>query len=119
MHSNASSQNGANKGAWTSAATINEANGKRSYATAYYEAAKDRPNFKVLTGVLVTRVQLEKEGGEMKATGVVFELDEGTVGEEHVVNVGKEVVLSAGAIQTPQLLELSGIGDKAVLGALT
>jgi choline dehydrogenase-like flavoprotein len=48
-----------------------------------------------------------------KATGIEFSHE----GKTHTVNVSKEVVLSAGVIQSPQLLELSGIGDPEVLKA--
>lgn len=38
-------------------------------------------------------------------------------GEEHVVKTEKEVIVSAGSVQSPQLLELSGIGNPTILKA--
>lgn len=46
-----------------------------------------------------------------KITGVVYNKD----GENITVSANKEVILSAGAIGTPQILELSGIGRKDIL----
>jgi choline dehydrogenase-like flavoprotein len=57
----------------------------------------------------VTSVKLEGD----KAVGVNFTHQS----KAHTVNVKREVVVSCGAIQTPQILELSGIGDPEVLKA--
>lgn len=82
--------------------------GKRSYAaTGYFRPNMHRPNLKVLTEAHASKVVLEHK----RATGVEFLHG----GKKHVVNVTKEVVLSAGVIQSPQLLELSGIGDPKIL----
>jgi choline dehydrogenase-like flavoprotein len=84
--------------------------GKRSYAArGYFETNQHRPNLKVLCEALSTNVVLE---GNV-AKGVAF-LHNGT---KHTVNVKKEVILSCGVVQSPQLLELSGIGDPEVLKA--
>ncbi|KAF7596030.1 hypothetical protein BBP40_003810 [Aspergillus hancockii] len=84
--------------------------GKRSYAASgYYEANKHRTNLKVLTEAVVSKVNLE----EKTATGVSFI----HAGSEHVVSAKREVIVCGGAIQSPQILELSGIGDPEVLRA--
>ncbi|KGO68027.1 Glucose-methanol-choline oxidoreductase [Penicillium italicum] len=85
--------------------------GKRSYsARGYYEAIRaTRPNFKVLCEALVNRVVLDGN----KATGVTFIL----AGVEYQVSAQREVIVSGGTIQSPQILELSGIGDPEVLKA--
>lgn len=85
----------------------------RSYsASAYYAPAAERPNLNVVTGATASRIVLE-DGGSSKlgARGVVFQQD----GAEHTVKAKREVILAAGAFQTPKLLELSGIGSKEVL----
>src|SRR4051794_4326741 len=64
-------------------------------------------NLKVLTEAQATKIVLEGT----TATGVEFVHG----GRSFKVDVKREVVLSAGVIQTPQLLELSGIGDSKVL----
>lgn len=82
--------------------------GNRSYAaTGYLRPNLARPNLKVLTEAHATRVLLDGT----TATGVEFEYN----GQKHKINASKEVVLSSGVIQSPQLLELSGIGDPEIL----
>lgn len=89
---------------------VNQKNGRRvSAAEAYLKPARGRSNLVVRTGVHVTKVDLEGN----RATGVTARVG----GREIAFKARGEVILTAGAIQTPQLLELSGIGDPAVLGA--
>lgn len=84
--------------------------GKRSYAaTGYIRPNVQRPNLKILTEAHATKIILNNG----TATGVSFLHG----GQEHTVHARREVVLSAGVIQTPQLLELSGIGDPEILHA--
>ena len=84
--------------------------GNRSYAArGYFEANADRPNLHVLCEALVTSVELDGD----KATGVNFSYG----GSNHTVKVNREVIVSCGALQSPQILELSGIGDPEVLKA--
>ncbi|CAG8885924.1 unnamed protein product [Penicillium egyptiacum] len=85
--------------------------GKRSYAArGYYEENRaTRPNLKVLCEALVNRVVLD----DNKATGVSLTHDE----VEYQVSARREVVVSGGTIQSPQILELSGIGAPEVLKA--
>ena len=71
-----------------------------------------RSNLHVLTGNIVTRVLFETGG----ASGVEFSQGEGL--ERNVVSVSKEVILSAGALHTPQILHLSGIGSAGHLSSL-
>ncbi|WP_043651554.1 GMC family oxidoreductase [Nocardia thailandica] len=80
-----------------------------STADAYLKPARKRANLTVVTGAHVTRVLFEGS----RAVGVEYRGAAGT----HVVRARKEVVLSGGAINTPQLLMLSGIGDQERLGA--
>lgn len=85
--------------------------GKRSYsARAYYEENRaTRQNLKVLCEALVNRVVLDGN----KATGVSLTHN----GVEYQVSARREVIVSGGTIQSPQILELSGIGDPEVLKA--
>jgi choline dehydrogenase-like flavoprotein len=69
-----------------------------------------RPNLHLVTGARVTRVLVE----DGRAVGVEHRDADGAV---HVVRARREVVLSAGAIDTPRLLLLSGIGPRPVLEA--
>ncbi len=73
---------------------------------------KRRPNLVLWTHAQVSRLTISRgEGGALRCTGV--ELERG--GERIRVLATREVVLSAGAIGTPQLLQLSGIGPAALL----
>ena len=90
-------------------ATISD--GRRiSTGRAYVEPARRRPNCHVVTGALVERVDIE----DRRATGVIYRKD----GRSVSVRARCEVILSAGAIGSPQLLQLSGIGPAALLGGL-
>jgi choline dehydrogenase len=80
-----------------------------STATAFLKPAMSRPNLSVVTGALATRVVLERG----RAVGVEAIVD----GKRQVFRADREVVLSAGAIGTPQLLLLSGIGPADELAA--
>ena len=102
-------------GAYTTLLTIESKNASRSYAAnAYYKPNAARSNLHVLTGALVTKVDFDSSKGTLVATGLTFTVD----GKKHKVSATREVILSAGAFQSPQLLELSGIGSPALLGSL-
>ncbi len=83
-------------------------NGRRYSATkAYLRPAKSRPNLTVKTRAHVTRVVMDSSGGTPRATGV-----EVSVGGKRPIRVrGSEVILAGGAFNSPQLLQLSGIGN--------
>lgn len=89
-------------------------NGERwSASFAYLRPIEgQRPNLTVVSTGQVTRVVIE--GG--KATGVEFVQGKGK--EASSVSAAREVIVCAGAVQSPQLLQLSGIGDPAHLKAL-
>ncbi len=90
---------------------VTQKNGARfSAADAYLRPAMTRPNLEVRTGVQVLQVELEGS----RAVGV--RLRKGRGGSE-VVRAGREVILAAGAIGSPQLLLLSGIGAPEELAA--
>ena len=80
--------------------------GRFSAARAFLEPVRNRPNLTILTGKRVERVQFTGN----RASGVMVE-------GQNIVCRG-EVILSAGAVESPKLLELSGIGDGARLQAL-
>jgi choline dehydrogenase len=75
-----------------------------STADAYLKPARRRKNLTVLTGAIVTRVLFDGN----RAVGVEYEQD----GRTRVANARREVVLCGGAVNSPQLLMLSGIGDR-------
>jgi choline dehydrogenase-like flavoprotein len=104
---------GVSLGAFNQLLTIDPKTWTRSYSyTGYIEPHLDRPNLKILTNAKAGKILLSKGSDEAVATGVEFLVDD----KHYIVNVSREVISSAGSIQTPQLLELSGIGDPAILG---
>ena len=87
---------------------MNTRHGQRmSTERAYMQRALTRPNLKVISGAQVTRVLMNKQ----RAHGVSWVQD----GQHHSLPARHEVVLCAGAIQSPQLLQLSGIGPADLL----
>lgn len=82
---------------------------RMSTARAYLSTARKRPNVTILTRAHATRVLMEGS----RAVGVVFLRD----GKESAVRAHREVILSAGAVNSPQLLMLSGIGPAQDLKA--
>lgn len=91
-------------------------NGRRSSTYQAFLAGEPerRSNLTIITGARATRVLLEGEGGRTIATGVEYQ---NAVGETLSAHATKEVILSAGAIGSPQLLLLSGIGPRRELEA--
>ena len=87
---------------------VTQRNGRReSAATAYLKPVRHRKNLTVITHARTRQILIEGK----RAVGVAY--DHG--GKRHEVRAGALVVLSAGAVQSPQLLELSGIGDPELL----
>src|SRR5947209_5795933 len=85
-------------------AQVTQRNGRRfSAADAYLKPAKGRGNLEIVTGGLVTGIQLENG----RATGVRHRERRG---REQVARAEREVIVCAGAFGSPQLLMLSGIG---------
>jgi choline dehydrogenase len=77
---------------------------------AYLNPARGRPNLHVRTAARADRIRIENG----RTSGIEYRIG----GDRRFARALREVVVSAGAIQSPQLLELSGIGDKARLAEL-
>ncbi|KAK8029811.1 GMC oxidoreductase [Apiospora rasikravindrae] len=91
---------------------------QRSYATnAYLDPIRNRSNLTVRTGTTVNKVLLDKSssGGDAVAKGVQYTSKGGDL---QIVEARKEVILTAGAINSPRLLELSGVGGAQLLQSL-
>ncbi|MFN0191439.1 MAG: GMC family oxidoreductase [Aestuariivirga sp.] len=78
-------------------------NRRWSAADAYLHPVRDRPNLTVITGARALRVVIDKG----KAKGVQYAVG----GKVETVTAAREVILSGGAVNSPQLLQLSGVGD--------
>ena len=80
---------------------------RSSTAVCYLKPARKRPNLRVETGALVTKITFEGR----RAAGITYQQN----GEIRTAVVGGELVVSGGAINSPQLLQLSGVGPAALL----
>ena len=84
--------------------------GVRSSASReYLDPVKSRKNLTIVTGALAEKVLLEGK----QAVGLVYSVN----GKKQSAKASKEVILSAGSIGSPHLLQLSGIGDRETLKA--
>jgi len=87
---------------------VTQKNGARcSSAVAYLDPARERRNLQIVTGARVSRITFERG----RATGVVYSAG----GRAYHQRAAREVLLSGGAINSPQLLMLSGVGPAAEL----
>lgn len=90
--------------------------GVRAYAASAYhdENTSNRSNLCLITDTLVEKIIFEKledgsiEPGQVRATGVKLSTTSG----QCIIHARKEVIIACGAVKSPQLLEMSGIGDR-------
>jgi choline dehydrogenase len=91
---------------------VNQKRGWRLNASqAFLRPARERANLEIWTGTLVTRVELAHTEAGLRAVGVEVRVPEGL----QRLHARRAVVMAAGAIGTPQLLQLSGIGPADLL----
>jgi choline dehydrogenase len=91
---------------------VNQKRGVRWNASkAFLRPARDRHNLEIWTGTQVTRLVLERADGPLRAVGVEAKVPEGM----QTLRADRAVVMAAGAIGTPQLLQLSGLGPAELL----
>ncbi|KDR81158.1 hypothetical protein GALMADRAFT_241720 [Galerina marginata CBS 339.88] len=112
------SYSGVNIGGMFATTALNPSNWTRSYSrSGYIDTLPPRSNLNIIFGATVERVLFSDSpvNGNRVATGVQFSTGQGTAVQNATVN--KEVLLSGGAIGTPHLLLLSGVGPKDVLDA--
>ncbi|KAJ7820002.1 alcohol oxidase [Mycena olivaceomarginata] len=114
QHTNSNPWGGDASGVYSARLSVDHKSGKRITATsAYYTPVASRTNLKLLPGAQVIKILFKSElvNGNRVAIGVEFTVDS----KIYTVHASKEIILSAGVIQTPQILELSGIGDSKLL----
>jgi choline dehydrogenase len=96
---------------------VNQRGGIRWNASkAFLRPVVKRPNLQVWTGAQVSRLLIEHGGDRPRVTGIEALPVQG--GEPVQAFATREVVMAAGAVGTPQILQLSGIGPEALLGRL-
>lgn len=91
---------------------VNQRSGVRWNASkAFLRPAMKRANLRVLTNALSTKIRVVVQGDNKRATGIEFEHN----GEKYFAHAARETILAGGAINSPQLLQLSGIGNASHL----
>ncbi|KZP26337.1 GMC oxidoreductase [Athelia psychrophila] len=113
IKTNGDAYSGNSAGVFNARLTINQTEGTRSYV-GYYCASATRSNLHILTGARASKILLSESNSAAMATGAQFLVGNQT----YTANASKEVILAASTVQTPQLLELSGIGNSTLLKSL-
>ncbi len=91
-------------------------NGMRSSTYhAFLEPNAERSNLTIVPHAMAQRITFDGEGESLRATGVEYTTEDGST---HTATVTKEVVVSAGAVGSPQLLMVSGVGAADELAAV-
>ncbi|KAI8911405.1 hypothetical protein DFJ77DRAFT_97381 [Powellomyces hirtus] len=95
--------------------TFIDKNGRRSSAATAYlpPAVQKRPNLTIAINVLVTRIIFEETNAKPRAIAV--ELGNERNGQKYYVSAKQQIILTAGSINTPQTLMLSGVGPQSTL----
>ncbi|KAI1643449.1 putative GMC oxidoreductase [Daldinia loculata] len=97
-------------GGFSNLASIDPVKRERSHsARAYYYPVKSRKSLHVLTNAIVEKILFEENS--TKVTGVQYRYETQT----RTASARKEVIVAAGALQSPKLLELSGVGNASLL----
>uniref|UniRef100_A0A0W0G550 Glucose-methanol-choline oxidoreductase N-terminal domain-containing protein n=1 Tax=Moniliophthora roreri TaxID=221103 RepID=A0A0W0G550_MONRR len=107
---------GRNVGSYLVSTSVDPVTATRSYAaSAYLHPHLTRNNLFVLTEAFATKIHFDGANNGLKRAVAVDFIKEG---QSYQVKVAKEIILSAGTFQTPQILETSGIGDPRILEPL-
>jgi choline dehydrogenase len=112
--------NGRDRGGAAGVVSLVQSTTRRGKRSSTYQAFLEgeperRPNLTIITGAQAMRAIVEGEAGQATARGVEYRT---ASGEMRTVHAGKEVILSAGAIGSPHVLLLSGIGPQHALEAV-
>lgn len=91
--------------------TLDPLSNYRSYSTSFFLRNSTRPNLSILLNAYATKLEIPDTEGDLTATGVEFVHGD----KSCVARADKEVIVCAGALKTPQILELSGIGRPDIL----
>lgn len=108
------------KGGFSNSSSVDPRTKIRSYAgNAYYNLeVRNRLNLHVLTETLVEKVIFDKldneEATDASVSAIAVQIIDKN-GKSHIFRGNKEIILAAGCLQSPKVLQLSGIGDKRLL----
>ncbi|KAK0218145.1 GMC oxidoreductase [Armillaria fumosa] len=92
--------------------TLDPLSNYRSYSMSFFLQNLTRPNLSVLLNAYAIKLKIRDTEGDLMATGVEFIHGD----KSRIACADKEVIVCAGALKTPQILELSGIGPPNILG---
>jgi choline dehydrogenase-like flavoprotein len=101
-------------------ASQNPFNQTRSYARyGYYDTIKTRPNYHLLVGHKAETLVLSSQftAKSLKTVESIIVSERFSPDKRYSIKVTKETILAAGAVHTPQILQMSGIGPKNILEA--
>lgn len=112
--------NGRDRGGPAGVASLFQTTTRNGMRSSTYRAflegdAEERQNITIITNAHVTRVLLSDGADDLAATGIEYRDQDGTL---HQINASREVILSAGAVGSPQILMLSGIGPRREIEAV-
>ncbi|KAJ3566725.1 hypothetical protein NP233_g6822 [Leucocoprinus birnbaumii] len=106
---------GDNVGVWFGLSSQTSQNSRETSEFAYFDPVLNRQNLIVCSYAFVTKLNLsDASRGLVQSTGVQIRFPDGSVVTAKP-NKSGEVIMTAGSVRTPQLLELSGIGNKSIL----
>jgi choline dehydrogenase len=111
--------NGTNRGGAAGVVSLMQTSTRAGRRSSTYRAflegeTEQRPNLQIITHAQATRILMERSAAGLQATGVVYRDRDGHTG---TVLAAREVILSAGAVGSPHLLMLSGVGPRHELEA--
>ncbi|OCB92256.1 hypothetical protein A7U60_g336 [Sanghuangporus baumii] len=114
---NADPYSGSNAGTFIALSTIDPTNHTRSYSrSAYIDPLPPRSNLAILANATVTKIDWStSDSSNITATGVTYQLTGSST--TRTISVNKEVILAGGAVGSPHVLMLSGVGPSDVLSA--
>ncbi|MEE4348506.1 MAG: GMC family oxidoreductase N-terminal domain-containing protein [Paracoccaceae bacterium] len=112
--------NGRDRGGPSGVASLFQTTTRNGMRSSTYRAflageAEERANLTIITQAHVTRVLLSEGKADLAATGIEYRDDAGAL---HQISATREVILSAGAVGSPQILMLSGIGPRREIEAV-
>ena len=112
--------NGRDRGGPTGVASLVQTNTRKGQRSSTYHAflkgeVEQRPNLTIITKAQATRILLEGKSDNLTAVGIEYRT---AAGETRTAHAARDVILSAGAVGSPHLLMLSGIGPRRELEAV-
>lgn len=110
---NGDPRDGVSLGGYTNPMVMTRGTSQRSFAgNSYWKPFATRPNLHTITGALVNNIIFSSDRtGDLVATGLNFTANN----QSFIANASREVIISGGTMKSPQMLELSGIGDAKLL----